>query len=237
LRVQISSLSKKYDGRTVLSVDNLCFKQGRIHVIVGPNGSGKSTLLNIIAGLESIDGGTVLYGREGQKFNAVKGEITLVMQQPYLFNTTVYANIASGLRYRGVNKIDIQKMVAKAAVSVNLSSFLFRNALTLSGGEKQRVALARALVLEPKLLLLDESTANLDPESIGIMESVLKDFQRDTGATIIFVTHNIFQAKRLAHRVYLIMDGRVVEEGDRQKMFESPASKLTRDFLRGEIIY
>lgn len=145
--------------------------------------------------------------------------LTPVMQQPYLFNTTVYANIASGLRYRGIGRKKIEQRIIKEAQRDNVTPFLRRNAYTLSGGEKQRVALARALVLEPELLLLDEATANLDPESVGIIETVLKVYSRDTGATIIMVTHNIFQARRIADRVYLLVGGKVIECGNKKDFF------------------
>lgn len=237
MKVQISDLCKKYDGKPVLNIDSLTFEQGRIHVIIGPNGSGKSTLVNIISGLDKADHGTVTYGSRKESFEEVKGSITLVMQHPYLFNTTVFSNIAYGLRCRGIDRKQTELLVKEAAERVNLSAFLARKASTLSGGEMQRVALARALVLKPELLLLDEATVNLDPESIGIIERVIRDFQTATGATVVFITHNIFQAKRIAERVYLIMDGRIIEEGSREKTFGNPESRITREFLGGELIF
>lgn len=221
----------------MLQLGDMCFEEGKVHVLVGPNGSGKSTLLNILAGLERADWGRVVYGKDKQDFQQVKHRITLVMQQPYLFNTTVFENIAAGLRYRRVKEKDVKERVQESARRVNLEGFLYRNASTLSGGERQRVALARAIVLVPSLLLLDEATANLDPESIEIIEGVLQDFREETGATIILVTHNIFQARRLADRVYLLIGGKLVEEGDRERFFKAPESSITRKFIGGEIIY
>jgi tungstate transport system ATP-binding protein len=237
LKVNVLDLIKEYDGVRVLDVERLSFQEGRFHVLMGPNGSGKSTLLDIIAGLARASAGRVLYGDPQRDFQAVRRDITLVMQRSYLFNTSVYNNITSGLKYRRLNKSILRERALKWSEGLDLNSLLHRNARTLSGGERQRVALARALALNPGLLLLDESTANLDPESIIIIEKVLKDFQRESGATIIFVTHNVFQAKRLADRAYLLMGGRIIEEGESKEFFNNPHSELTRGFLGGEIVY
>jgi tungstate transport system ATP-binding protein len=233
LRIQVLGLKKEYDGVKVLDIDQLSFAEGALHVVMGPNGSGKSTLLEIIAGLTRPDGGSVLYGDRQKDFEAVRRNITLVMQRSYLFQTSVYNNIAMGLKYRGLDREELKDRVLKCAEALDIKRFLHRNVRTLSGGEKQRVALARALALEPDLLLLDESTANLDPESIIIIERVLRDYQRDAGATIIFVTHNVFQAKRLADRAYLLMRGRIIEEGESKEFFENPGSNLTKGFPGG----
>jgi tungstate transport system ATP-binding protein len=237
LRIQVLELKKEYDGVKVLDIEKLSLTEGVLHVMMGPNGSGKSTLLGIIAGLQEADGGRVLYGNVQRDFETVRENITLVMQRSYLFNTTVYANIASGLKYRSLVQAKLKDRVLKYAAMLDLKRFLYRNVRTLSGGEKQRVAIARALALQPKLLLLDEATANLDPESIIIIEKVLKDYQKDFGTTIIFVTHNIFQAKRMADKAYLLMGGRIIEEGKSEDFFDNPGSELTKRFLGGEIIY
>ena len=237
MRIQVLGLKKEYDGVKVLDIDKLSFAEGMLHVVMGPNGSGKSTLLGIIAGMTRPDGGSVLYGDRQKDFEEVRRSITLVMQRSYLFNTSVYNNIAMGLKYRGLGREEMKDRVLKCAEVLDIKRFLNRNVRTLSGGERQRVALARALALKPDLLLLDESTANLDPESIIIIERVLRDYQQESGATIIFVTHNIFQAKRLADRAYLLMRGRVIEEGESKKFFENPGSAFTKSFLGGEIVY
>lgn len=237
MKIQAVNLRKEYNGIRVLDIEDLVFNEGRFHVVMGPNGSGKSTLLGIIAGLMGADGGRVLYNDHHRDFETLRRSVTLVMQRAYLFNTSVYNNIAAGLKYRGEDKNIIRDRVLEYAEALDLTKLLYRNVQTLSGGEKQRVALARALVLKPKLLMLDESTANLDPESIIIIEKVLKDFQKETGATIIFVTHNVFQAKRLADRAYLLIQGRVIEQGEREDFFQNPNSELTKGFLGGEIVY
>jgi len=107
----------------------------------------------------------------------------------------------------------------------------------VSAGEAQRVAFARAIVVRPDLLLLDEFTANLDPTNVNILESAVREYNRQTGATIVLVTHNMFQAKRLAHRVALLLDGRIVEVGPVKEFFESPQDPRTLAFVRGEFAY
>jgi tungstate transport system ATP-binding protein len=110
-------------------------------------------------------------------------------------------------------------------------------ARTLSGGEAQRVALARAMVLQPDVLLLDEPTANLDPYNVGLIEDIAGRLNRERGTTLILVTHNVFQAKRLAHRVALLLEGQIVEITGVDTFFESPRDPRTAAFVRGEMVY
>jgi tungstate transport system ATP-binding protein len=110
-------------------------------------------------------------------------------------------------------------------------------ARTLSGGEAQRVALARAMVLQPNVLLLDEPTANLDPYNVGLIETVVHEINHDMHTTVVVVTHNIFQARRLAHRVGLLLDGNLVELAPNHEFFEAPKDARTRAFVRGEFVY
>jgi tungstate transport system ATP-binding protein len=120
---------------------------------------------------------------------------------------------------------------------VGLSALARQSARTLSGGEAQRVALARALVLRPDVLLLDEPTANLDPYNIGVIEATVRRLNAEQGTTVVLVTHNVFQAHRLAHRMGLLLDGRLVEAADVRTFFESPRDPRTGAFVRGEMIY
>jgi tungstate transport system ATP-binding protein len=112
-----------------------------------------------------------------------------------------------------------------------------QRARTLSGGEAQRVALARAIVLRPDVLLLDEPTANLDPYNVGLIEEIIQRRNREQGTTLVLVTHNVFQAKRLAHRVALMLEGSIVEVTDVETFFESPEDPRTAAFVRGEMVY
>lgn len=112
-----------------------------------------------------------------------------------------------------------------------------QHALKLSGGETQRVALARAIVLDPHVLLLDEPTANLDPYHVGLIESILRDYNHKSRTTMIMVTHNVFQAHRLADRVAFLLEGRLIEVADTQSFFSNPADARTRAFINGEMVY
>ena len=125
----------------------------------------------------------------------------------------------------------------EALERVGLTDFAEVSVRTLSGGEGQRVALARAMVIEPEVLLLDEPTANLDPYNAALIEKIVGDYNREWGTTIVLVTHNVFQAKRLAHRAALLLEGRIVEMGEASRFFESPQDPRTSAFVRGEMIY
>jgi tungstate transport system ATP-binding protein len=120
---------------------------------------------------------------------------------------------------------------------VGLSHLAQANARTLSGGEIQRVALARALVIEPTVLLLDEPTANLDPYNVKLIEQIITEVNREAGTTVVLVTHNVFQAKRLAHRTGLLLEGRLVEIAETATFFSAPTDPRTRAFVQGDMVY
>jgi len=131
----------------------------------------------------------------------------------------------------------VQRKVEGALEQVGLSDLIRDRAQFLSGGEAQRVALARAMVIEPEVLLLDEPTANLDPYNVGLIEDIVTDLNRERGTTIVLVTHNVFQAKRLAHRVALLLEGKVVEVAPVREFFEAPRDPRTAAFVHGEMVY
>lgn len=233
---------KSYD-REVLNVEALAFFPGRIYGIIGPSGAGKTTLLRIINLLCEPDRGTIHFeGRPippgGPARLPVQRQMTLVFQKPLLFNTTVRENVAYGLKMRGLSREGIGERVSAVLKQVGLAHLQERHAGTLSGGEAQRVALARAVVFRPKLLLLDEPTANLDPANVELMERMILQLKQSTpGVTMIMVTHNIFQARRLADEVLFLYDGRVVESGPAERIFNRPADGRTRAFIEGRMIY
>lgn len=199
--------------------------------LLGPNGSGKTTLLKVLAFLLRPDAGELKF--QGQKISDenlenMRLQSTLVFQKTLLFSTTVYNNIAYGLRMRKMPKEAIEKEVEKTLAIVRLKGFEKRSAKKLSGGEQQRVALARALVLKTKLLLLDEPTANLDPKSASILEDVIMTINRELKTTIVMATHNMFEAKKLCNRVALINEGRIGEVGSSQEIFDRLSRNLAR---------
>jgi tungstate transport system ATP-binding protein len=203
--------------------------------IVGPSGSGKSTLLRLLQFLEQPTLGSITFdGRsiDHQPSLETRRRVATVFQRPMLLDRSVRENVAFGLRIRRAREID--RLVEQALDRVGLLSYARAKARTLSGGEAQRVALARAIVLQPEALLLDEPTANLDPYNVGLIENLIRDHDR---MTIVLVTHNIFQAKRLADRVGLLLNGKLIELASTDQFFNAPIDPRTRSFINGEMVY
>ena len=237
---RLQNVTKDYDGRRVLEVDNLKIARGEVLGLVGPSGAGKSTLLRLLNFLEPPTTGRVRFldvefGPSQAMPLEYRRRVTTVFQRPLLLNRSVQANVAFGLQLRG--RRGQNDPVAKALERVGLAHLARQRARTLSGGEAQRVALARAIVLRPEVLLLDEPTANLDPYNIGLIEDIVMGLNREQGTTLVLVTHNVFQAKRLANRVALLLEGRIAEVADVESFFERPQEPRTAAFVRGEMIY
>ena len=183
--------------------------------VVGPSGAGKSTLLRLLNFLEPPSSGTIEFEGQAVPPNpplAVLRRVTTVFQRPLMLSRSVADNVAFGLRLRG---LPVDGRVGDILTQVGLAALAGTPAGRLSGGEMQRAALARALVLDPTALLLDEPTANLDPYNIGLIESILLAHRQARGTAVVLVTHNVFQARRLAGqaggRVALLLAGRLVE--------------------------
>jgi molybdopterin-binding protein len=219
---ELKNLTKNFDNRTVLEDITLQIEQGEILGLLGPNGSGKTTLLKILAFLEKPTRGEVKFRGEAvtdKNSEPMRLHSAMVFQKTLLFSTSVYNNVAYGLKVRKLPQNTIKEEVEKALRLVELEGFQKRSAKKLSGGEQQRVALARALVLKTELLLLDEPTANLDPKNTHIMEEVIAKINRELKTTIVVATHNMFQAKVLPHRIALINDGKISEIGETADIF------------------
>ncbi|MGQ9551783.1 MAG: ABC transporter ATP-binding protein [Candidatus Bathycorpusculaceae bacterium] len=241
LAVEMQSICKEYSGKQVLKDVSFKVQNGEIFVLVGPNGAGKTTLLRILDLLEPPTSGRVLFdGKSIDYFSrdkaALRRRIGMVFQQTVLFNMSVFDNVKYGLRVRGREREEADRMVEAVIELVQLRGLEHKNALALSGGEAQRVALAQALVTEPELLLLDEPTANLDPRNVSIVEEALLRVNREKKTTTIMATHNMFQAENLAHRVAVINEGRTEKIGTFQEVFEAP-SKFLVDFARLENVF
>ncbi len=235
---RLENLQKIYNNRQVLTLAALAIERGEIFALVGPSGAGKSTLLRLLAFLEAPSAGVVQFGGFSGNGAGVPLEmrrrIAMVFQRPLMLNATVRENVAYGLALRG-ERADAR--VDAALEQLGLRDFARVNAQTLSGGEIQRVALARALVLRPAVLLLDEPTANLNPYNVMLIERIAQELHRQHDATIVLVTHNVFQARRLATRAGLLLEGRLVEVADAQTFFHAPRDPRTRAFVDGEMIY
>jgi len=237
---RLREVRKSYQDRCVLNIEKLDIYKGEIFAVVGPSGAGKSTLLRLMNFLEKPTEGTIRF--ETHEFSpqldiplTIRRQVTTVFQTPLLLNRNVWANVRYGLALRGRN--DSDQRIEHVLEQVGLLEYANQKARTLSGGEAQRVALARAIVLNPQVLLLDEPTANLDPFNVSLIEENVRNLNRDMGTTIVVVTHNIFQAHRLAHRVAFLLKGEIIEIADVEKFFERPEDPRTSAFVRGEMIY
>ena len=226
MNITLHNITKKFADKTVLSIDQLEFKAGTVTGIIGPNGSGKSTLMRIIAGLDKEYTGVLHIG--GQEINQeINKNMTLVFQKPYLINADVYNNISYPLKIRGISKHEIKTKTEKMIELLQLKEIMNQNARTLSGGEMQKVALARAIVFEPKLLLLDEPTSNIDPKTMQLMENAIKYINDCCNTTVVLVTHNIRQLQRVCSEAVFMQEGKVAE----QDLVKGVLGKLNEDFV------
>lgn len=238
--LELRAVSKSYGGKNILHEANIAFEEGDLVAIVGPSGAGKTTLLRLIDRLEKPDSGELfLKEKPYSDLNpkAIQKHIGMVFQNPVVFNASVFNNVAYSLRFRGVPEKEIKTKVDSMLEALKLDPLSKQKALTLSGGEAQRVSLARAMVYSPELMLLDEPTANLDPHNVSIIENALSKGNRENKTTTIIVTHNIFQAKRLAKKVAFFLDGILIEFSDADSFFNSPKDPRTVSFVKGEMIY
>jgi len=236
----IRDLSKSYEAREVLAIDEMEVQQGEILALVGPSGSGKSTLLRLLNFLEPPTHGWIEFAgiryEPGKEMPLeLRRRVTTVFQRPMLLDRSVWDNVTYSLRLRGQR--DAQGPAQTVLELVGLASLAQQNARSLSGGEAQRVALARAMVLHPDVLLMDEPTANLDPYNVGLIEKIIHQVNREQNTTVVLVTHNVFQARRLADRVAFLLAGKLVEVADVAAFFDSPADARTRAFINGEMVY
>ncbi len=237
---QLRQVSKVYNGRTVLELAALDIQRGEVLALVGPSGAGKSTLLRLLNFLEPPSSGHITFQgvtlAPGEPVPlALRRSVTTVFQRPLLLDRSVWDNVTFGLRLRGER--DARAQTEAALQAVGLAQMARQRARTLSGGEAQRVALARALVLQPAVLLLDEPTANLDPYNVGLIEAIASQLNAQHGTTLVLVTHNVFQARRLAHRVAFLWDGQLIEVAPAEQFFGAPRDSRTAAFVRGDMVY
>jgi tungstate transport system ATP-binding protein len=231
---QLEGIEKNYASVKALDLVNLEVSGGKIIVLIGVNGAGKTTLLRIIAGLEKQDKGSILFNGKNVTDKELRQIATLVFQRTAMFSRSVYDNLAFGLKIRGKSGSEIKDKITEALHNVGLRNFEKRRAKKISGGEQQRIALARAFLLEPKILLLDEPTANLDPNSATIIERAIMS-RRHQDNIIIMATHNLSQAKRMGDEIVHVHEGRLIEVASPREFFENPRSEITRKFINGEL--
>lgn len=234
---RLTQVSKRYGGRTVLAVDALTLHEGSSLALIGPSGAGKSTLLRLLCFLEQPTTGMLQYAGNtiaGTVPPAVQREVTLVFQRPLVLDTTVERNVAYPLQLRGRRDND---RVAHMLSVFGLEHLAKARARTLSGGEMQRVALARALVIRPRVLLLDEPTANLDRHNVVLIEQALHELRAGYPLTLVVATHNLHQAQRLAEQAAFLLDGQLIETGRTEQLLQHPRDQRTRAFVTGGMVY
>jgi tungstate transport system ATP-binding protein len=234
VNLQLVDLKKCYRNVTVLNSVSLEMHGGKIIVLLGVNGAGKTTLMRIMAGLENSDAGHLVFNGQRIDCGSLRRVSTLVFQKSAMFSTNVYDNIAYGLKIRHVPKAQIKTKVANALEAVRLSGFEKRRAKKTSGGEQQRISLARAFLLESTVLLLDEPTANLDPNSASIIERAIVN-KKSSERIIVMATHNLTQARRISDEIIHIYNGNIVEAAKTEDFFENPKSEISRKFVNGEL--
>jgi molybdopterin-binding protein len=237
--VKLQGLTKRYENVTALDNINLEVKRSEILTVIGPNGSGKTTLLRMMAFLDKPTEGEIYFDNariNDNNRNYMRTKCTMVFQKTALFDTTVYNNIAYGLRLRKRSKREIEERIREILELVRLEGYEKRQTKKLSGGEQQRVSLARALTLDTELLLLDEPTANLDPKNVSIIEEAIARVNGEYNTTIVTTTHNMFQAENITERVALLLRGKIAEIGTTSEIF-GKASKDLAGFARLENVF
>jgi len=239
--IKVVGLYQRYGEREVLENINAEVDRGEVLALIGPTGAGKTTLLRLIDLLETPTSGKIYFdGVDVTEYGKVRLEarrrMAFVLQKPAVFNASIYDNIAYGLRWRGKKRSDIKEKVNNILEIVGLSTDKSRNARTLSGGEVQRVAIARAIAIEPEVLLLDEPTANLDPISISEIEELISRVMLEYDTTIIMATHDMAQGQRLAKRIGVLIDGKILQTGEPREVFNSPQNREIAEFVGVENI-
>ncbi len=229
--IQFKDLSVILGQKIILDKINCKIKSNSITAVLGPNGAGKSIFLQTINGLFSIQSGRLTFNL--MEINQeIRKQQAMVFQNPVLLRRTVIANLQfiSNLRNKESNRL-LKKILSK----VGLEGYEKKPARLLSGGEKQRLSMARALIINPNLLLLDEPTANLDPYSLNLIEDLVLE-ENSIGKTIIFTTHDMSQAKRLATDVIFLNKGKVLEQTISKTFFKSPKTLEAQKYINGEIL-
>ena len=238
--VRLANVTKRYDGVSALDDFSLSVASGEFMVVVGPSGSGKTTMLRCIAGLDEPDSGDIFIGgRWANDIPIGKRDVQMIFQTLALWphmrvlNEQKWSNVSFPLRVRGWAVEQVRERVGSVARRVGLNRWMYdRRPDELSGGERQRVALARALTAMPSVYLMDEPMSNMDPIARVRMREEIKTIHRDIGATTLYVTHNMADARAMADRVAMMDEGRIVQVGTIDELEHQPLSPWVTAFLR-----
>lgn len=233
LALRTSGLTKRYGDTVAVDAADLEVEAGELFFLLGPSGCGKTTLLRLIAGLTLPSAGSIYFGeREVAQVPANRREAAMVFQGYALWpHMTVAQNVAFGLKVRRRPDAEVRRRVRQALATVQLEGLEQRKPNELSGGQQQRVALARALVVEPRVLLLDEPLSNLDAQLRLQMRGQIRQICKAAGITSIYVTHDQKEALSIADRVAVMQRGRVAQVGTPQQLYRRPASRFVAEFM------
>lgn len=231
--LSLKNISKKYKDKEILKNISFDIKEGELVCILGPSGCGKTTLLNIIGGFISDFSGDVLLSDENiNNLPPEKREISTVFQSYGLFtHKNVIDNVSYGLKLLKIDKNMREKRARDMLEKVGLAGYEKKKIKELSGGEQQRVAIARSMVLNPKLLLLDEPLSNLDVHLRDVMRKEIKRIQKQFGVTMIIVTHDQEDAFKLADRVIVINEGHIEQIGTPEELYKNPKNNFISSFI------
>lgn len=235
--IQVSNLQKKFDKLHVLKGIDSKIEQGEVIVVIGPSGSGKSTFLRCLNLLEEPTDGMIKFGKNSitdkrNNVNKMREKMGMVFQQFNLFpHMTVMDNITlSPMKVKKLSKDEAQDIAMGLLKRIGLEDKANVYPNKLSGGQKQRIAIARALAMSPDVMLFDEPTSALDPEMVGEVLDVMRELAAE-GMTMVVVTHEMGFAKEVGSRVLFMDDGKIVEEGSPEEIFNNPKHARTQDFL------
>lgn len=239
IAVSLRNLTLAYGSSVAVPSLNLDITKGELVALLGPSGCGKTTTMRAIAGLMTpTEGSIAIEGIDVTRVAANKRQVGLVFQSYALFpHLTSFENVAFGLRLKRRSEQDVKSKVDAGLELVGMSHLADRKPAELSGGQQQRISLARSLVMEPKVLLLDEPLSNLDARLRLEMRTELQRLQRQTGITMVFVTHDQTEALAMADRIVLMKDGLIEQIGTPESLYNEPDSVFAADFLGFENIF
>ena len=239
--LEISDLAVIRGGSPVLQIPSFSLFPQETVALIGPNGTGKSTFLLALAGLLPISAGEILFHRKpviaGYASTDYRRKLAMVFQEPLLFDTTVFENVAVGLKLRHLDKREIRRRVDGSLERFRISHLSDRSARKLSGGDAQRTSLARAFATEPEIILLDEPFVALDPPARQSLGNDLEQVLRESGAAAILTTHDQVDALRLADRVAVMNQGRIVQSGTPSEVMNQPVNEFVATFAGMENIF
>jgi len=238
--IEIKKLEVKRGGVTILNVPSLLIHAGEILALIGPNGAGKTTFLQTLSYLLKPFQGEIFFrGKKVETNHSVleyRRKLAMVFQEPLLFDTTVFKNVASGLKIRGMKKKEIDDRVMGQLGRFGIGHLSHRSAKTLSGGEAQRTSLARAFALRPEILLLDEPFSSLDPPTRDSLIEDLEHILQQTRTTAIFATHDRLEALRLSNHMAVMNEGMILQIGSPEEVMNHPMNEWVASFVGVETI-